>query len=311
MHKIANELHQRTGALRIAPKAVRRATATSAPSSSILDMCAAPGGFLDVALSTNPQAQAVAFSLPEALGGHKMLLPDSENVAFRFLDVTMLAADMGLSIDDIPTDHPDRDNFIFERHLAPEVCFDLVLCDGQVLRTHADHRAAYRERREATRLTLTQLALGLAHLRPGGTLIALLHRLEAWDTLVLLRTFNRFSRIFVFKPQSGHAKRSSFYLVAMDVRSQAPEAQRAVQRWKEMWRVATLSGEKEYKTMMEDRGSGVEEVLEEFGDRFIKLGRRVWDIQAKALEDAPFMQGNGGWRSSRWQRKEDWGRDAT
>lgn len=315
MRKIAYELQVNTGngALRISPKVARRAAAAGAPPPSILDMCAAPGGFLDVALSMNPGAHAVAFSLPESLGGHRMLLPQNENVTLKFLDVTMLAADMMMDDDDetttmeIPADHPDKDNFIMERQLQKDQLFDLVLCDGQVLRTHKDHRAEYRERREASRLTLTQLAMGLEHLRPGGTLIALLHKLEAWDTLFLLRTFNRFSRVYAFKPRAGHAKRSSFYLVATGVRSCAPEALRAVKRWKEGWRVATFGDEEEYKSALDERGVGVESVLEEFGERFIELGRRVWDIQATALEDAPFMKGNrnGGRRGERkWRERE-------
>lgn len=333
MRKIAGELHTNTGALRVSPRAARRAAVTaasevSAPPARILDMCAAPGGFLEVALSKNPGAHAVAFSLPESLGGHRMLLPQNANVTLKFLDVTMLAADMGMNVTKtgtrvetitttatmgIPDDHPDKDNFILERQLQSEQLFDLVLCDGQVLRTHKDHRAPYRERREASRLTLTQLALGLEHLRPGGTLIALLHKLEAWDTLFLLRTFNRFSHVRAFKPRAGHAKRSSFYLVAKGVNSDAPEAKRAVRRWKEGWRVATFGSEEEYKDrdalvgVGDDRGSavGVEDVLEEFGERFVELGRRVWDIQARALEDAPFMNGSGGRRGSRRQRGGD------
>ena len=50
--------------------------------------------------------------------------------------------------------------------------FDLVICDGQVLRTHA--RAGYKEAREARKLIVTQLALGSEHVRQGETMVVLL-----------------------------------------------------------------------------------------------------------------------------------------
>jgi hypothetical protein len=62
---------------------------------SILDWCMAPGGFLAVTLRLNPDARALAFSLPEEQGGHRVLLPDSINVERRLLDITLLAEDMG------------------------------------------------------------------------------------------------------------------------------------------------------------------------------------------------------------------------
>jgi hypothetical protein len=110
----------------------------------------APGGFLATALRLNPRACALGFSLPPSEGGHKVLLPEDPNIEVRFLDITMLAADMGVS--DIPPENPEAKSF-FPRPFNPGQVFDLVLCDGQVLRTHV--RACYRETREASRLTLT------------------------------------------------------------------------------------------------------------------------------------------------------------
>jgi hypothetical protein len=145
---------------------------------------------------------------------HKALLPRDPNVRLRFLDVTMLATDMGVSV--IPAEHVDAGNFL-PQQFDPSQVFDLVLCDGRVLRTHA--RASYREKREARRLTIVQLALGLEHVRPGGTMVVLLHKLEAWDTVSLLYRFAKFSSVRFFKPKTGHAKRSSFYMVASDIKS--------------------------------------------------------------------------------------------
>ncbi|RYO90572.1 hypothetical protein DL766_007440 [Monosporascus sp. MC13-8B] len=295
MKRIGQDLHRHTRAFRVA----RTTKSTyifdrAALPPRILDTCAAPGGFLETALERNPEARAVAFSLPVSEGGHKMMLQpeNSPNVTLKFTDITMLAADMGVT--SIPEGHPDAAHFDLSRQFDSSdeqaALFDLVLCDGQVLRTHP--RAPYREIREARRLTSTQLALGLEHLRPGGTMVVLLHKLEAWDTLCLLYRFKRFATVRTFKPRIGHAKRSSFYMVAADVRSRGPEALAAIAQWKALWRVATFGSEEEYFAALResDGGTRVEDVLDEFGTEFVSLGRVVWDIQAKALEKAPFIK---------------------
>ncbi|KAL9949223.1 hypothetical protein ACHAQF_005722 [Verticillium nonalfalfae] len=217
-------------------------------------------------------------------GGHKVLLPRRADVDLRFLDVTMLAADMGSP--DIPVDHIDAKKFL-PRQIDTSRVFDLVLCDGQVLRTH--DRAPYREKREARRLTTVQLALGLEHLRSGGTMIVLLHKVEAWDTLCLVRLFTKFASIKLFKPTSGHGKRSSFYMVASRVQSQEPEALAAISKWKKTWNTATFAPDEKYWEEIRHGEEPVSDVLEDFGPELIKLGREVWAVQAKALAKASFI----------------------
>lgn len=232
----------------------------------------------------NPRACALGFSLPISEGGHKVLLPTGPNVTLRFLDITMLAADMGIA--EIPAEHPEAERFLSQQ-LDPGQLFDLVLCDGQVLRTHS--RAAYREKREARRLSATQLAIGLEHVKIGGTMIVLLHQVEATDTVSLLYRFNKFSSVEFFKPTRHHTKRSSFYMIATNIQSQHCEAILAVEMWKKQWKVATFGTDEEYKEL---RAACLyeEEVLGEFGTELVRLGRKVWGIQAKALENAPFIK---------------------
>ncbi|RYP03299.1 hypothetical protein DL765_010544 [Monosporascus sp. GIB2] len=293
MKRIGQDLHRHTRAFRIA-RPTKPIFGKAALPPRILDACAAPGGFLETALEQNPEARAVAFSLPVSEGGHKMMLQseDNPNVTLKYTDITMLAADMGVT--NIPEGHPDAAHFVLSRQFdSPDEqadLFDLVLCDGQVLRTH--RRAPYRETREARRLMSTQLALGLEHLRPGGTMVVLLHKLEAWDTLSLLYCFSRFATVRTFKPLRGHAKRSSFYMVAADIRSQGPEALAAIAQWKALWTVATFGSDEEYVAALResDGSTKVEDVLEKYGTEFVRLWRVVWDIQAKALEKAPFIK---------------------
>jgi 23S rRNA U2552 (ribose-2'-O)-methylase RlmE/FtsJ len=277
MKEIGQEMHRSTCALAISKM--------GANSPTILDMCMAPGGFLATTLNINPGARAVGFSLPVSQGGHKALLPRDPNVTLKFLDITMLAADMGVI--GIPAEHPEAKNLLSQQ-FDPGQLFDLVLCDGQVLRTHV--RAAHREMREARRLSVTQLAIGLGRVKIGGTMVVLLHKVEATDTVSLLYRFNKFSSVKLFKPTRHHAKRSSFYMIATNIQSQHSEAVLAVERWKRLWKVATFGTDVEYEEELRTECLDAEEVLGEFGRELVRLGREIWGIQAKALEKAPFIK---------------------
>jgi len=274
MKEIGEEMHQSTFALAILD--------TVRP--TILDMCMAPGGFLAKMLEKNPGARVLGLSLPVSEGGHKVLLPTAPDVTIEFLDITMLAADMGVT--DIPVEHPDASNILPQR-FDPCQLFDLIVCDGQVLRKHI--RAAYRETREARRLSVTQLAIGLEHIRSGGTMIVLLHKVEAINTVSLLYTFSRFSSVKLFKPKH-HAKRSSFYMIATNIQSQHCEAVLAVEKWKRQWRIATFGTDSEYKEELGTACLNLEKLLEEFGKELIQLGREVWNTQSIALRKASFIR---------------------
>ncbi|PFH63120.1 hypothetical protein XA68_17764 [Ophiocordyceps unilateralis] len=279
MQKIARQLHQHTGAFSVP-------TTVVAHTPYMLDMCMAPGGFLISALRRMANAQALAFSLPMSSGGHRCLV-ENDRIQTRFLDITMLAEDMGMGVESISPDHPDAGKFL-PRQLEPNQLFDLVICDGHVLRTHS--LPAYRQIRESSRLINTQLALGLEHLRPGGTIIVRLHKLESWPTATLIRTFSNFSSIRLYKPEPMHAKRSSFYMVASAVSSRHPLAIRAVERWKAIWRAATFGSGQEYRDILWTGEDNVHEFLDAYGPQMVELGREIWRVQAKALAKAPFIR---------------------
>jgi 23S rRNA U2552 (ribose-2'-O)-methylase RlmE/FtsJ len=279
MQRIGNELQRSTGILTV-PKSQQG-------NPNFLDLCMAPGGFLHAAMKLNPHASATAYSLPVEDGGHEILFPGHHSVKVKLLDITMLAADLGF--DNFPKEHPDRNNFL-PKEFGDGRVFDIVFCDGQVLRNHK--RAAYRENREARRLTVTQLALGLEHVKPGGTIIILLHKLEAVDTVELLRQFNRFSSITLFKPAKCHAKRSSFYMVASNIQTEHPEVVIATQNWKHTWAIATFGSDEDYGEIVRRNNSQSERILDDFGAEIVRLGRKIWDIQAGALANAPFITGS-------------------
>ncbi|OOF97961.1 hypothetical protein ASPCADRAFT_141704 [Aspergillus carbonarius ITEM 5010] len=276
MKNIGYDMHQLTDVFQI--------NSPNPDKHRILDMCMAPGGFLATALRINPKAQAIGFSLPRCEGGHNVLLPKHPNVSLKFLDITLLAADMGRL--DIPRDHPDAAKFL-PRQFTPGQAFDLVMCDGQVLRNH--DRATYREHREANRLTLTQLALGLEHVKLGGTMIVLLHKVESLHSVQVLYTFTTFASVQLFKHPRFHAKRSSFYMLATNIRNNSPEAAIAIRGWKKLWELATFGTDDMYRQALHEYSPDVEFVLEKFGPRLARLGKHVWGIQADALAKAPFV----------------------
>lgn len=275
MRNIGNEIHDATSFM--------SCLSVGDSFAKVLDLCMAPGGFSNAIQRRHNAAQISGLSLPLSLGGHPLLL-DRSNPALRvmFADITMLSSEMGVSA--IPPDHPDVANFSQDRPYIGE-SFDLVICDGQVLRTHP--RQSYRSELEACRLTMSQLVLALQRIKIGGTLVMLLHRLDYWDSVQLLHTFSTFSDIQLFKSENHHAIRSSFYLVATNVQPEIPAATAAIETWKRTWSSATFDFRREEGTTEE-----AAICVNAFGETLIRLGRPIWKIQLEALRGASFMKGS-------------------
>jgi 23S rRNA U2552 (ribose-2'-O)-methylase RlmE/FtsJ len=225
MFQIGGELHNKTSAF----------TPKSAISGAIhvLDICMAPGGFSSAMLKVHRNARITAITLPKLLDGHDILLHDwkkDKRVQVHFADVTMLAAETKVLA--VSSNHPYALNFRLVRPSSHQK-FDLIFCDGQVLRMHK--RAERREKREAWRLLTSQLVVALQRIAQDGTVIALLHRLDAWDTIALLHMLSTFSTLDLFKPEKKHAIKSSFYVVAKDVQSHCATSKIAIDGWKKEW----------------------------------------------------------------------------
>ena len=281
MQRIGDEMQAATGVLSL-PE----------PRAHVLDVCIAPGGYSASALKYSPHAQVKGITLNGNLGGHQMLIPFGKRdprVEVKFADVTMFAAECDAT--DIPMDHPDSSSFSFNRPWVT-TSFDLVVCDGQVLRTHARHIASYREQCEATRLTCSQLILAMQRIKPGGTFIMLLHKVEMWRVVKLLSIFDNISEVALFKPMTCHRARGSFYLIAKNVQPQAPKALAAIDEWKVAWRNATFPQYRDLQDFVEKEtvDEEVARVLASFGERLITLGEPVWRIQKDALKNASWFK---------------------
>lgn len=290
MHKIGRDVNKATQAFDL--------SRINKP--ALLDMCMAPGAFVVQVLDKYPNAQVKAMTLPLKDGGHQVRL-GHHNVAVEFRDITMLAADMGMQMKDVPTSGPDPGNLEFTKVFSDSERFDLVLCDGAVRRTH--QRTTWREGREATRLTLTQLAIGLEHLNNGGTMVILLHKLDSWPCFSLIHNFSKFSTVQLFKHPQHHRLRSSFYLVAKNIQADSISAKALVLEWKGKYKVATVGTDDEYWRVLRVSNSDAQAALDEFGEEFIAMGRKIWKIQAESLAKASFIKSEHGSQDKGGQRE--------
>ncbi|PGH03048.1 hypothetical protein AJ80_08743, partial [Polytolypa hystricis UAMH7299] len=280
----------------------------------VLDLCMAPGGFSAATLKKVPRAKISGISLPESLGGHKLLVQSGaqdRRVEVQFHDVTMLYKEFGVidMVQSIPPSHPWISDFSGVQPYADRT-FDLAFCDGQKLRTHT--RPDWGQHgHEAIRLSSAQLVFALSRLKPGGILIMLLHRIDKWATTKLMYTFSKFTDpggLQLFKPVKSHASRGSFYLVARGVRTDSPEAAEAIEAWKQTWLDATLAvcdkpgensgddnsgGKDDGETWTQgddDECEDVRHVIDVFGERLVELGTPIWKIQANSLAKASYTQ---------------------
>ena len=278
MREIGDEMQAASGAL--CPS-----SSQSEDGVKILDLCMAPGGYTASALKYNPTAKAVGITLPPDRGGHEVLLKSNRSTVLRY-DITMFAKEFG--VDEVPCTHPGHDSFSLERPFIGQT-FTLVICDGQVLRTHK--RPDYREPTEANRLVSSQLIFALQRIQHGGTLIILLHKIESLDTIELLYLISQFSDVEVFKPLRKHAVRSTFYLIAKNVQPDVEPAIMAVTAWKKAWWNATFGGEQGLGARRLEIDDGYAQgIIDSFGDKFTALARPIWRIQANALKRSLFTR---------------------
>ena len=254
-----------------------------------LHLCMAPGGYTWYFLKRSPNATVKGITLSTEEGGHPMYLPHGDadpRVHVIYMDITMLAVEFGTPIDDVPAQHPEGAKFSADRPFSGET-FELVICDGQALRTHQHER---NREREALRLLTAQLIFGLNRMKPGGTLIVLLHKVDAWDNILLLQTFETFSKIRLYKPKKIHATRSSFYLIAKAVQPESAQAIQAIEGWKADWWRSTFGGEAGTGLDKEEATENqVEEVLDRYGARLMEIGTPIWNIQLEAMKSAKYF----------------------
>mgnify|MGYP001057099556 CR=1 FL=1 len=253
-----------------------------------LDICMAPGGYSATVLRYNRLATICGLTLPEDEGGHKVLLENwnkNPKIDIQFTDITMLAAAIGFP-DLVPTTHSHAAQFSNDipfEDKEKEKAFDLVFCDGQVLHNHTRGQGT---KDEPIRLSAAQLAIALQRIKPGGSLVMLLHQAYGPHTVRLLEAFDQFAQISLFKPTISHRNRSSFYLVAKDIEPTHWRAGKLLQRLRRDWLVHTARKfDLEMPEDEEDAGQeSMEDIMESFGRKLITLAEPLWEIQIEAMQ---------------------------
>lgn len=167
MLQIAEEINAATGVFSNPTNQRRR----------VLDLCFAPGAFSEFSLRQSSRSEVDAITLSPEFGGHEILFNTARrNVNISYTDLT-LHPNLFPAGASVPQGFPDRSAFSSNAPLPNLSQYDLVICDGQRLRTH-EH--AERRPWEPGRLLVSQLILGLTHVKAGGIMLILLHRPEQW-----------------------------------------------------------------------------------------------------------------------------------
>jgi len=269
----------------------------------ILDICMAPGGYSAVALRFNPYAEIHGITLPRSSGGYSIQFsgkiaqliyqdinyylpdfPDGRKVPATHIDASLFIdfpkfGCTGAESDPRPAHQADS-----PRIAQSNDAFNLIFCDGNVLRTHvrADHRAD--KNREAGRLTYSQLILAMTNIAHGGTVIILLHHIDNWFNVRLLQEFSTFSTISLFKSTAHHQMTSAFYLITKNIQA-GNLKEEILNKWKENWWSLTFGGEDGLGTALAaPNDNEIDEVLKESGEKIRTMAEPAWKTQKVGLE---------------------------
>ncbi|PBK58141.1 hypothetical protein ARMSODRAFT_967951, partial [Armillaria solidipes] len=239
-----------------------------------LDLGCCPGGFSSYVLDKNPRATGLGISLSPQEGGHSFLMDENLLDRYSIMFANMARFELGPNsdLDSLP---------------IPAESFDLVIMDAHHLRNQP-HMAA-------NKVYISQLILGIRAVKIGGFIVLKLHRIESDYSARLLYLLDKVSwKIRTFKPMTMHKDRGSFYIIAHGVgldnhRRLSFERQtrllHAMDPFRALW--ANLGEEgSERRLVVEDLNFiiSVDDLVKEYTYRLGRLGRKIWEIQARTLE---------------------------
>ena len=297
------------------------ATLRTATPVNVLDICMAPGGFAKVIMDSYQSAKIYGLSLPADQGGHPLIESEFSGLQDRYeieyLDITMLAAEFS---------HADFEPRYLNERPYLHTRFDFVIADGAVLESHK--RSEYRTKIvEGVRLRASELVIALHRIKPGGTFVMLLHHMNAWETVEILRDFQAFATVQIKKPTSSHKASSSFYMIAEHVRPADPAAIAFIQKWKATWREITPElAQREVVDQSVDEVAAIKltleglnihsaqatreevhEALEVFGPKLVEMGTLVWETQIEGLRLTTSQKVSSVQESRRSTNEAVWG----
>ncbi|KAK0496643.1 hypothetical protein EDD18DRAFT_1352473 [Armillaria luteobubalina] len=239
-----------------------------------LDLGCCPGGFSSYILDKNPRASGFGISLSPQEGGHAFLMDEDLLNRYSIMFANIARFELG--------PHSDLNSL----PIAAE-SFDLVVMDAHHLRNQpplAGHK-----------VYISQLILGLKAVKMGGSLVLKLHRVESDYSARLIYLLDKVSsQIKTFKPMNMHKERGSFYVIArgvgLDGRGR-PSVERqilfhhAVESFRTLWVNLGEEGSERSVTVEDlDFIITVDDLVRKYTYRLGCLGRKVWEIQSRALE---------------------------
>merc|ERR1712224_1098829 len=102
-----------------------------------------------------------------------------------------------------------------------------------------------------------------------------LQKVESWETMSVLKRFDEFSSVRLYKPTAGHKTRPSFYIIADDVQSRHSKAVLAIYKWMAVWQAATFGPDEDFAKALFNGEDTPEKLWGDFGTKLVEQGREV------------------------------------
>lgn len=245
---------------------------------NFLDLGCCPGGFSSYVLERNGRARGLGISLGPESGGECFLLEKRLRQRYEFIPANIANYQLGPALFESSCLQPLPEGF-------DDGAFDLCLLDAVPI-----WQEQKRNGWDSQRLFLSQLILALKGVKRGGTIVIRLSRPELLDTARIMWILDRVSQeLRTCKPLTIHAKRPSFYAVAVGV-GLGVEASRLpaiVDQFQCLWVELTFGGEEGEGRWLEDVDFDFlisqDDLIDTFADRLIDLSRSVWVVQRQTL----------------------------
>lgn len=249
-----------------------------------------PGGFSQYILQKNRRAQGQGFSLPPEKGGHRLSITERTRWKITYQDITRYDFYTPFLSGPLPSESlvTTDDGDAYDLQPLPELPpQDLVIADGQFLRSIIVAEGTTVGHEPYARLTYSQLVFALTFLRPGGTLVFKLTHCDRYSTIrIILNLQSVADTLTCFKPKSCWSDRASFYVVAKGVRTDSPSCGALVREWATSLRglmtdiVVPEDGlEKEDRDRLTEEMIGRGEIVP-----LVPMFKQVWRTQADRLE---------------------------
>lgn len=227
-----------------------------------LDICCAPGGFTNYILNNYPDSSGSGITLPSLSqsSGVPPMFEENERFQCIYCDINKLGSSFNLGEN-----------------------FDLVLLDGQ--NNWSNNKSDYNDfQREAKLLLISQLILGLNHLKKGGIMIVRLCKPEEtfYSTIVYI-LHSLFLEIQLIKPGSSRVARSLFYMIC---RNYDPIILEPIITGLIKVREALKNGIDVDDFAQYISSFSAENIIKEFGSSLIQLYDRYWEFMYSTLSES-------------------------